>query len=39
MQLPANEELVLVAGLPPIKAELKYYADANFRGGYCHRQR
>lgn len=33
MQLPADEELVLVAGLPPIKAKkLKYYADANFRG-------
>jgi type IV secretion system protein VirD4 len=33
MQLPADEELVLIAGLPPIKArKLKYYADANFRG-------
>jgi len=33
MQLPSDEELVLVAGLPPIKArKLKYYADANFRG-------
>ncbi|MGE3871359.1 MAG: conjugal transfer protein TraG [Parvibaculaceae bacterium] len=33
MQLPADEELVLVAGLPPIKAKkLKYYADTNFRG-------
>ncbi|MGE3872552.1 MAG: conjugal transfer protein TraG, partial [Parvibaculaceae bacterium] len=33
MQLPPDEELVLVAGLPPIIAKkLKYYADANFRG-------
>jgi type IV secretion system protein VirD4 len=33
MQLPADEELVLIAGLAPIKArKLKYYADANFKG-------
>ena len=32
MQLPANEELVLAAGLQPIRArKLRYYEDANFR--------
>ena len=32
MQLPADDELVLVAGLPPIRAKkLRYYDDANFR--------
>ncbi len=31
MQLPADDEVVLVSGLPPIKArKLKYYEDANF---------
>ena len=31
LQLPANEELVLVSGTPPIRArKLKYYADENF---------
>ncbi len=33
MQLPADDEVVLVSGLPPIKArKLKYYEDANFAG-------
>ena len=32
MQLPATEELVLVAGTPPIRArKLRYYADPTFR--------
>jgi type IV secretion system protein VirD4 len=31
MQLPAEEELVLAAGAPPVRAnKLKYYADRNF---------
>lgn len=31
MQLPADDEIVMVAGAPPIKAKkLKYYADRNF---------
>ncbi len=31
MQLPPNDELVLVSSLPPIRAKkLKYYEDANF---------
>lgn len=31
MQLPADDELVLVSGLPPIRAKkLKYYEDENF---------
>lgn len=31
MQLPANEEIVLVAGVPPIRAlKLRYYEDGNF---------
>ena len=31
MQLPSSEELVLVAGCPPIRAKkLRYYADRNF---------
>ncbi|MEL7546104.1 MAG: conjugal transfer protein TraG [Pseudomonadota bacterium] len=31
MQLPADEEVVLVSGLPPIRAsKLKYYEDRNF---------
>src|SRR5690606_3603569 len=31
MQLPSEDELVLVAGLPPIRArKLRYFADANF---------
>jgi type IV secretion system protein VirD4 len=33
MQLPAEDELVLVAGLPPVRArKLRYYADRNFVG-------
>jgi type IV secretion system protein VirD4 len=32
MQLPATDELVLVSGLPPIRArKLRYYEDSNFR--------
>lgn len=31
MQLPTNEELVLVSGIPPVRAEkLKYFKDRNF---------
>jgi len=33
MQLPAADELVLVAGLPPIRAQkLRYFEDRNFTG-------
>lgn len=33
MQLPADDELVLVSGLPPIRAKkLRYFEDANFTG-------
>jgi type IV secretion system protein VirD4 len=33
MQLPAADELVLVSGLPPIRArKLRYYEDRNFLG-------
>src|ERR1700754_2667929 len=33
MQLPASDEIVLVAGLAPIRAtKLRYYDDANFAG-------
>ncbi|MEM7569751.1 MAG: conjugal transfer protein TraG [Pseudomonadota bacterium] len=33
MQLPADEEIVLISGLPPIRAKkLRYYEDANFTG-------
>jgi type IV secretion system protein VirD4 len=32
MQLPADEELVMVAGMPPIRAQkLRYYEDRNFQ--------
>ena len=32
MQLPASDELVLVSGLPPIRAKkLRYYEDRNFK--------
>jgi len=32
MQLPAGDELVLVSGLPPVRArKLRYFADRNFR--------
>lgn len=32
MQLPATDELVLIAGLPPIRAtKLRYYQDGNFK--------
>src|SRR3546814_13241275 len=49
MQLPPADELVLVSGLPPIRAKkLRYYEDYNFRSrvaaapmlaekGYCDR--
>jgi len=49
MQLPADDELVLVSGLPPIRAhKLRYYQDSNFasrvlpaptlgKGGYVDR--
>ncbi|TIR41936.1 MAG: conjugal transfer protein TraG, partial [Mesorhizobium sp.] len=31
MQLPPSDELVLVSGLPPIRAKkLRYYQDQNF---------
>jgi type IV secretion system protein VirD4 len=31
MQLPANEEIVMVSGLPPIRAKkLRYFEDSNF---------
>jgi len=31
MQLPANEELILISGLPPIRAQkLRYFEDSNF---------
>lgn len=31
MQLPSDEEVVMVAGIPPIRAKkLKYYEDSNF---------
>ena len=33
MQLPPHEELVLVSGLPPVRArKLRYYEDENFAG-------
>ena len=33
MQLPATDELVLLSGLPPIRAKkLRYYEDGNFAG-------
>ena len=33
MQLPVDDELVLVSGTPPIRAKkLRYYEDRNFRG-------
>ena len=33
LQLPATDALVLVSGVPPIRAQkLKYYADSNFVG-------
>lgn len=33
MQLPADEELILIAGTAPIRAsKLRYYEDRNFRG-------
>lgn len=33
MQLPADDELVLVSGMPPVRAKkLRYYEDRNFRG-------
>jgi type IV secretion system protein VirD4 len=36
MQLSPDEELVLVSGMPPIRArKLRYYSDANFAGRVC----
>ena len=36
MQLPAEEEIVMVSGHPPIRArKLRYFADANFTGRVC----
>ena len=33
MQLPSDEEIILLSGFPPIKAnKLRYYADKNFTG-------
>jgi type IV secretion system protein VirD4 len=33
MQLPASDELVLISGLPPIRAKkLRYFEDRNFTG-------
>ena len=33
MQLPAHEEIVLISGLPPIRAQkVRYYSDNNFIG-------
>ena len=37
MQLPADEEIVMVSGQPPIRAQkLRYYEDANFTGRVSH---
>lgn len=36
MQLPADEEIVMVSGQPPIRAKkLRYYEDANFSDRVC----
>jgi len=36
MQLPADEEIVMVSGQPPIRAKkLRYFEDANFTGRVC----
>jgi type IV secretion system protein VirD4 len=36
MQLPADQEIVMVSGHPPIRAKkLRYFADANFKGRVC----
>ncbi|HEY5237374.1 MAG TPA: conjugal transfer protein TraG [Rhizomicrobium sp.] len=36
MQLPANDELVLVSGFPPIRArKLRYFEDRNFTDRVC----
>lgn len=36
MQLPASDELVLVSGLAPIRAQkLRYFEDGNFRDRVC----
>ena len=33
MQLPADQELILLSGFPPIRAQkIRYYADKNFTG-------
>jgi len=36
MQLPADEEIVMISGQPPIRAKkLRYFQDANFTGRVC----
>ncbi len=36
MQLPADEEIVMISGQPPIRAKkLRYFQDANFSGRVC----
>jgi len=36
MQLPADQEIVMVSGQPPIRAKkLRYFEDANFTGRVC----
>ena len=36
MQLPASEQLILLSGFSPIKAQkVRYYADKNFTGRVC----
>ena len=36
MQLPADEEIVMVSGRPPIRArKLRYFEDANFKDRVC----
>ena len=36
MQLPSDEEIVMVAGVPPIRAKkLRYYEDSNFTRRVC----
>ncbi|MDB2438761.1 conjugal transfer protein TraG [Hellea sp.] len=36
MQLPSDEEIVLVSGVPPIRAtKIRYYADKNFSDRVC----
>ncbi|MDZ5696727.1 conjugal transfer protein TraG [Chelativorans sp. M5D2P16] len=36
MQLPADEEIVMISGQPPIRAKkLRYFEDGNFSGRVC----